>query len=145
MLSRTGTYALQATLYLAEHRDRNAVSTSEIASRLDAPADYLGKVLRTLGKAGVLTSTRGVRGGYRLVPAPSEVTVADVVTPFDGYEPPKACLLGGRCNLDDPCSAHARRLEWIEAQRAILRQTTVADLLAHEPDELEDDTHASTD
>jgi len=135
MLSRTGTYALQATLYLAANSNGRAVPTSEIAERLEAPADYLAKVLRELRRHGLLTSTRGAHGGYRLALAPPEMTVADVVEPFDGFEAPKSCLLGGPCDLDDPCTAHARRLEWIEAQRKILRETTVADLLTNETNE----------
>jgi Rrf2 family protein len=145
VLSRTGTYALQATLYLAGRVDRGAISSSEIASDLQAPAQYMGKVLRRLAVVGLLQSTRGAHGGYRLVVAPGEITVADVVNPFDGYEPPKACLMGGRCNLDDPCSAHARRLEWIEAQRRILRATTVADLLSSDPRVAAETLHAPTD
>ena len=145
MLSRTGTYALQATLYLAGRADRGAIPASEIAAELQAPAQYMGKVLRRLAGIGLLESTRGVRGGYRLVALPAEISVADVVNPFDGYEPPKACLMGGRCNLDDPCSAHARRLEWIEAQRQILRNTTIAELLSSDVREAAEALQAPTD
>jgi len=135
MLSRTGTYALQATLYLAANSNGRAVPTSEIAERLEAPADYLAKVLRELRRHGLLTSTRGAHGGYRLALAPPEMTVADVVEPFDGFEAPKSCPPRFRSGRGVRCTAHARRLEWIEAQRKILRETTVADLLTNETNE----------
>ncbi len=131
MLSRTGTYALQATLYLAAHSNGRAVPTSEIATRLDAPANYLAKVMRRLSRQGLLESIRGAHGGYRLSRPASDITVAEIVEPIDGFDRPKTCLLGGPCDLDDLCSAHERRLEWIEAQRSILRDTTVADLLTN--------------
>jgi len=131
MISRTGTYALQATLYLARQRKGRPTPASEIAEQLEAPANYLAKVLRELGRSGLLESIRGAHGGYRLIVDPVRTTVADVVAPFDALEMPDTCLLGGTCDLSDPCSAHERRLEWIDAQRKILRDTTVADLLSN--------------
>lgn len=129
MLSRTGTYALQAALHLAQRRNGDAVSAAEMAEALELPHNYLAKVLREMGRAGLLDSTRGARGGYTLRVRPSEVSVAELVAPFDGFETPRTCLMGGVCDLDDPCTAHLRRVEWIESQRRILRETTLRDLL----------------
>jgi len=134
VLSRSGLYALQATLHLAQDDSGRPVSAGRMAEVLDLPPEYLAKVLRQLKAEGLLTSTRGARGGYRLAVDPAELTVDRVVRPFDEVEPPKRCLLGGECDLTDPCAAHLRRLEWNAARARIFAATTLTDLLPEEAD-----------
>lgn len=129
MLSRSGLYALQAALHLARREDGEPVSAARMATDLDLPPEYLAKVLRRLKQEGLLTSTRGARGGYRLASDPSSLTVEEVVGPFEDVQPLKRCLLGGRCTTEDPCAAHIRRLEWNEARTRILATTRLVDLL----------------
>lgn len=129
MLSRTGVYALQATLYLAQRHPGKPVSASRMAASLEVPPEYLAKVLRQLSREGVLASVRGAYGGYRLSVDPSELTLDRVVRPFDETRRPNRCLLGGSCDLDDPCAVHLRRLEWNAARARIFEATKVTDLL----------------
>jgi len=104
-----------------------------MAEALDIPANYLAKVLHRLRREGVLDSTRGSRGGYRLVRDPEEVTVARVVAPFQELRPTRTCLMGGACDLDNPCPAHARRTAWTASALEMLEHTTLADLLEGTP------------
>jgi Rrf2 family protein len=129
MLSRSGLYALQAALYLAQEDSGRPVSAARMASDLEVPAEYLAKVLRRLKGEGVLSSTRGTRGGYTLTGSADEFTVEDVVRPFEQVRPLRRCLLGGACDLANPCAAHLRRLEWNEARIRIFRATWLKDLL----------------
>ena len=129
MLSRSGVYAVQAALHLAQQPADEPVSAARMADVLELPPEYLAKVLRRLKREGVLRSTRGVNGGYRLAKAPDELTVDAVVRPFDDVEPPQRCLLGGPCHSERPCTAHLRRLKWNEARQRILATTRLTDLL----------------
>lgn len=129
MLSRTGIYALQAAMHLAQQPPEALTSASVMAEHLAVPSNYLAKVLNRLTREGILESTRGARGGYRLAVPAEALSVADVVSPFEEPRTAKLCLLGGPCNDQDPCTAHRRRLEWHEARQSILRETTVAELL----------------
>ena len=129
MLSRGGLYALQAALHLAQVEDGTPVSAARMAEHLQVPPEYLAKVLHRMAQDGILHSQRGAYGGYRLVHDPDELTVERVVESFEGIEPPKVCLLGGQCDMANPCSAHLRRLEWNEAMRKILAATRVSELL----------------
>ena len=133
MLSQTGVYALQAVLHLARTGRADAVPAAVMAEALDIPANYLAKVLHRLRREGVLDSTRGSRGGYRLVGEPEEVTVARVVAPFQELRPTRTCLMGGACDLDNPCPAHARRTAWTASALEVLEHTTLADLLEGTP------------
>ena len=67
MLSKTSRYALGATAALAERWDEGcAIRVGDIAADLDVPRNYLSKILHQLSRAGVLTSERGPKGGFRL-------------------------------------------------------------------------------
>lgn len=58
-------YALLALMYLVERQEQVA-SARQIAQALHLPAPLLGKILKSLHQNGLLQSTRGVKGGYRI-------------------------------------------------------------------------------
>lgn len=130
MLSRTGLYALQATLHLASRSNGTPVAAATIARALEIPGNYLAKVLHRLAREGVLESIRGAHGGYRLAGDPRQLTVARVVAPFDEFRAGTVCLMGGQpCDPLNPCSAHDRWARWTGTARDMLEETTVAELL----------------
>jgi len=59
------------------------LSVTEIAASLKASPHHLAKVLRVLGRAGLVESMRGARGGYRLVANAKRVTLMDVIGVFE--------------------------------------------------------------
>ncbi|HSM07170.1 MAG TPA: Rrf2 family transcriptional regulator [Longimicrobiales bacterium] len=129
MLSQTGTYALQAALHLARREGSGVVPAARIAEVLDVPATYLAKVLHRMTREGVLESVRGPRGGYRLRHDPGSIRVSAVVAPFQELRPSTVCLLGGACDLDNPCPAHEQRRAWTATALEMLEATSLADLL----------------
>src|SRR6185503_12912991 len=64
-LSKKADYALISLGYLAEHPDE-VVSAREIAGRCGLPLPLLMNILKVLHQHGMLRSTRGASGGYRL-------------------------------------------------------------------------------
>ena len=83
-LSRTVTYALQATLQLAESGSIRPVPCSQLAADGHMPERFLLQILRNLVNHGILRSTRGVDGGYSLVHRPEEISILDVIEAIDG-------------------------------------------------------------
>ncbi|MCG6955252.1 MAG: Rrf2 family transcriptional regulator [Gemmatimonadetes bacterium] len=129
ILSRTAIYALKAVLYLAEHVGDELARVDDIAEALDVPRNYLSKILHVLARSGVLSSTRGPRGGFRLGVDAAKLTLDRVVDPFDEVASGSGCLLGReRCSDDNPCAAHARWQSVSTAVRAFFRETTVLGL-----------------
>lgn len=128
--SASTTHALRAVAWLAAHADGAAVLGRDLAQRLRIPPDYLSKVLATLARSGVLTATRGARGGYRLARAPGRIKLAEVVEPLEGVRARGGCLLrpGRPCRDTGACAAHASWGGVNEAYRTFLERTTVADL-----------------
>lgn len=138
ILSQTAVYALKAVLYLAEEDGPDPVRVDQIAEALDVPRNYLSKILYSLARAGVLSSTRGPHGGFRLAKKPSELTLSRVVDTFDEVEVRSGCLLGRkRCSDANPCAAHARWKDISSGVEAFFRETTVQDLADEGPSVVE--------
>ena len=77
-LSKKTEYALAALAHLAE-RSHRVASAREIAEAQDLPLPLLMKILKCLQHHEILTSTRGVRGGYRIVADLDQTTLFDLV------------------------------------------------------------------
>ncbi|HEU4556686.1 MAG TPA: Rrf2 family transcriptional regulator [Longimicrobium sp.] len=131
MVTQTSEHAIRALLFLAQRPEGEHVPAERIAQALGAPANYLSKTLNALAKQGLVGSTRGPSGGFRLRVPPAQVTLAEVVDTFDDVRPKPMCLLGDRpCDAAHPCRAHAAWDRVTAAMRHPLHATTLADLLA---------------
>jgi Rrf2 family protein len=134
MLSQTAEYALRAVIQLALEPRGAPVQASEVATRLRLPANYLGKTLLALGRAGLVTGTRGKGGGYQLARPAGEITLAEVIAPFERLEGPSWCLLGRpECSDRNPCAAHERWKAATARATAFYHQTTINELLKSAP------------
>lgn len=83
-LSRTVSYALQATLQLAQTASSTPVPCSRLANEGGMPERFLLQILRSLVTHGILQSTRGVEGGYSLDRDPSEISLLEIIEAIDG-------------------------------------------------------------
>jgi|SRR5687768_8887997 Rrf2 family protein len=83
-LSRTVTYALQATLQLAQAQPGEPVPCSRLAAEGSMPERFLLQILRSLVTHGILQSTRGVEGGYTLDRSPEEISLLEIIEAVDG-------------------------------------------------------------
>ncbi|HEY6003680.1 MAG TPA: Rrf2 family transcriptional regulator [Anaeromyxobacter sp.] len=74
--------ALYAILQLAAD-PRKQLAAAEIAERFGISVNHLAKVLRTLGRAGLVEALRGAGGGYRFRANARRVTLLDVIRLFE--------------------------------------------------------------
>lgn len=89
-------YAMRAMIQLASLPQGGSALRTEISDRQAVPSYFMAKVLRRLVDAGLLRSTRGVRGGFSLARPPTEITMLDVVEAIEGP------ILLTRCSGDQP-------------------------------------------
>ncbi len=130
VLTQTGEYALRAVAYIARHADEGPVLARNIASEADVPHEYLQKMLTELVRKRVLTSTRGIGGGFRLGRRAELVRLVDVIAPFDDVMQRSQCPFGNpNCGERNPCPVHERWSRVVEAYKSFLETTTVADLV----------------
>ncbi len=105
-VSEAAALALHAMVFLAVNKDR-IVSTGEIADAFEASDAHLSKVLQRLQKAGLVSSTRGPKGGFRIARPAEEITLLDVYEIIEGELVDAGCLFtpaacdGKTCILGD--------------------------------------------
>jgi Rrf2 family transcriptional regulator, cysteine metabolism repressor len=110
-------YAVLALAELARSAGADPVPIGELARRRDVPVQFLEQLFAVLRRAGVISSQRGVKGGYRFAREPSSVTVLEVVELLDGPL--------GR-DAEGPFADAAA------AARKVLAETTIADVIERE-------------
>jgi Rrf2 family protein len=71
-------------LGLAAAYGHGPVQAHDLARKHGLPGTYLEQILSSLGKAGLITSTRGASGGHALVRPPVSITLAEVLTALEG-------------------------------------------------------------
>ena len=127
-----GDYGLRALIDLAERFESGRVTQAkDIAERQAIPKDYLSLIMIDLRKAGLIESTRGPTGGYRLAFRPEEITMGQALRSLEGEVSLIDCVteLGfTQCSISLRCRM---RKVWMEANTAvmtILDRTTIADL-----------------
>ena len=83
-ISTRGKYGLRAMIDLALYSEQEAVSISSIALRQNISESYLEQLMAKLKKAGLVISTRGAQGGYRLALPMCEISVGHVLRALEG-------------------------------------------------------------
>jgi Rrf2 family protein len=125
-ISKKAGYALKALAIMA--RKGGSSSIHELSERENMPVKFLEQILLSLRHAGLLSSKRGVGGGYALARTAAEISVLDIVQALDGPVAPLPCTLDRPtevCTCPDPrvCPARAlmtdfrtAMLEWLGAK-----------------------------
>ena len=91
-ISTKGRYALRLMVDLAEHKDNGFIALKDVAKRQNISKKYLEQIVPVLNGAGLLTTNRGNRGGYKLAKEPKEYTVGDILRITEGSIAPVSCL-----------------------------------------------------
>jgi Rrf2 family protein len=127
-LQKATQFALYSVLELALHPERQ-LSAGEIADKYGISNNHLAKVLRDLGRAGLVESTRGVGGGYRFSGNAKRTTLLDIIEMFEDIAAPG--LDGGDhgARTDVGRSLHPVLHEIEQIARATLDSITIETLV----------------
>ena len=126
-------YDEQGTPYggVYSHAGDAPLQAMDLAAATAVPENYLRKVLHELVRGGVLRSSRGKHGGFRLAVPAERLTLLAVITRFDRLTERRRCLLGrAECSDADPCPLHHRWKAMAERLATFFGTTTVADVVA---------------
>ncbi len=129
LVTRETDYAVRTVLYLAKNRDRTA-SVTEVAHAMQIPKSFLAKLLQRLVRSHILTSSRGVNGGFQLAQKPSEITLLSIMEAVQGPAGINVCAIDSkRCNLSSACAVHP---VWVEIRKEVekrLKRETIGRLI----------------
>jgi len=132
-VSKLTDYATVVMTCLAGTGD-GVLSAQALAERARLEVPTVSKLLKQLAQAGLVVSTRGINGGYRLAHAPEKITIADIVTAMEGPIGMTECSAhAGLCGHEPHCGV---RVNWQRINHAIadaLASVTLADMLKPPP------------
>ncbi len=131
-ITRQADYAVRAVYYLTSLGEKQRAATSQIAQDQHIPPSFLAKIISQLSVAGLLSTSRGARGGVALAKDPSEITLLDVVEAIDGPIYLNECVGDSAvCTFSSDCPM---RPIWCETQEMLvtkLRNTTFGRFSKH--------------
>jgi Rrf2 family cysteine metabolism transcriptional repressor len=121
-ISQQSEYACLAMVALARLGPGDPpVRIREISQENEIPERYLVQILLRLKSAGLVASTRGSSGGYRLTRTPSSITIGEILNAIDGPE------TAHKDSRNPSANALADVWENVRlAERAVLDQTSIA-------------------
>jgi Rrf2 family protein len=137
--SDTCGYAIHAVTRLADLQDQRTevggpainVGVGDICEGSGLSTSFTSKILHQLARSGLLRSTKGRGGGFRLNRPASKIRLLDIVEFIDGVDTYRACAVSSfeRCNDKQPCPQHESFKPIREQIIRYLGDTTVRDLV----------------
>lgn len=108
MISKACKYGIRATVFIASKAQaKTKTGFKEIAREIDAPEAFTAKILQSLNKNGIITSTKGPYGGFYCNEDQLQLPALKIVEVIDGLAFFKACGLGLKeCSDSRPCPLH---------------------------------------
>lgn len=110
-LSKKVEYGLIAIKHIANSGILIPCSAKEISQRNKIPYDLLSKILQRLKKEKILSSVKGIKGGYKLTRTPEKITLASIFNAIEGssyildcgmHDDPGSCSIFNSCIISEP-------------------------------------------
>ncbi len=131
-------YGIHSLLWLVVAHD-TPLSSRYLAKLQGISPSFLAKIFPKLEKAGIVTATGGVRGGYQLAKPPAQISFLEIVDAIEGHKPLFDCQeIRGRCAVfggkppawatGGVCSIHAVMLRAEQSMRDTLAAETLANV-----------------
>jgi Rrf2 family protein len=126
-VSAKAEYACLAVLALARHGlDAPPMRIREISGKYGIPERYLVQILLQLKGAGLVASTRGALGGYRLARPASSISLSEILEVIDGSDATDGDAMGSRRPTTPVLASVWENVR--AAELAVLDRTTIAQL-----------------
>lgn len=131
MISTRGRYSIRILLDLAEHRSGDFIPMKDMAQRQDISLKYIGKIMPLLKTAGLVDSSHGIGGGYKLTRAPEQYTLWEILQVAEGDMAPVSCLQkdAAVCDRAAECRTLPVWEKYYELTKDYFESVTLADLL----------------
>lgn len=132
-ISKLTDYGTVVLAHLAGSAD-TITSAADVAAATGIALPTVSKLLKSLARAGLVTSVRGANGGYRLARAPGEISAAHVIDALEGPVSITECSASdGRCEHEGVCSVGGAWRQINIAIRRALDDVSLLDLLRSNP------------
>jgi Rrf2 family iron-sulfur cluster assembly transcriptional regulator len=133
-LTRRADYGIRAMIAIARATTNEPLSTPRIADAMAIPVRFLPQVMADLARAGLVDSTGGRRGGYRLNRPATAINLLEIIEALEGDARRRQCVLrSAPCGRNGYCDVHT---VFAAAQDALLDRfsaTCLSDLAGSPP------------
>ncbi len=129
-ISRLADYGTMIMSQMASFPER-LFSAADLASALGLGRATVSKVLKNLGRHGLVDSVRGLHGGYSLSRPPREITVADIVDALEDqpFGLTECSATSGLCDIETSCHVRSNWQQISLIVRRALEGVTLADMV----------------
>ena len=130
-LTSAADYAIRAMIHLACLPEGGVALRSEIADAQTIPTSFMAKILRSLVRARLLRSSRGVNGGFSLARSAAEINMLEIVEAIEGPLALTDCTpspAGCTWAMDCPASSVWAKVQ--DSMRDTLRESSLEDLVS---------------
>jgi len=133
IIRRNTDYGLRAALVLAEHYDR-AVPVRRISSLEQIPYPLTCKIMQKLHRRGLVKSTMGPRGGFKLAKDPAKISLLRLTEILQGNLRLSRCLSHPNFCPRQPVCGISRELAVLQKQiNDFFIRVSLGDLLENQP------------
>lgn len=131
LISTRGRYALRVLIDLAEHKSDGYIPMKEVATRQGISLKYLERIIPVLSKHGYVEGVQGKGGGYRLLKAPKDCKIGDILRLTEGDLAPVACLESNAkpCERAFECRTYPMWVEFYRVVNEYFDCKTLADII----------------
>ncbi len=128
-LTKQADYGIVLMTYLARFSDRH-FAAPDLATETRLPLPTVSKILKLLGREGLLESHRGAKGGYSLIRTPDRISVAEMISALDGPIAFTECIedAPGNCSQESICQLRGNWQLINQAVRLALESISLAEL-----------------
>jgi FeS assembly SUF system regulator len=128
-MTKQADYGIVLMTRMARQPER-LVNASELAAEVQLPLPTVSKILKLLGRADLLESHRGAKGGYCLALEAESITVADIISALDGPIAITECIddTPGECTQESFCGVRANWQRINHAIRHALENITLSEM-----------------
>jgi len=129
-MTRLTDYGIVLLTHCMRHPERPIHTTRDLAAESNLPLPTVGKILRALARKGILSSRRGVKGGYALVRQADEISIAEIIGALEGPISLTECSgeHPGSCEFEPTCPVGPSWQRINRAVRDALQRITLHEL-----------------
>lgn len=136
-LTRRADYGIRAMIAIARASSDEPLSAPRIAGSMAIPIRFLPQVMADLARSGLVDSTGGRRGGYRLGRPATTISLLEIIEALEGDSRRRQCVLrSAPCGLDGYCDVHPVFASAQDALLARFSSTSLAELARQRPEDL---------
>lgn len=132
MFSKSCEYAIKAVLHICiKSKEGKKLGIHEIAEAIESPEPFTAKILQTLVKHKIISSSKGPGGGFFIDKKAKPIVIMDIVEVIDGKAAFERCGLGLKdCDASHPCPIHDQFVNYSQRLKNLLEKKTIQEFSA---------------